>query len=158
MKDWDRKQCVGCGRGLGWLKFTKRHHCRQCGEVFCWECTQHTKHLAELGYAGPERVCRACFPVQCAAAPTIPLPAILVNAPAGAPLQPPPAAHVPAPAYALYPPPPPVSTQPPAEGYGAQQPQWQGPAAPVPPSGGYGAPAEYTRLPPENPNWIPVTR
>jgi len=49
--------------------FRRKHHCRLCGNIFCWKCSSHSAML--LGQYGPIRV-RLC--VNCntiAQSPTI---------------------------------------------------------------------------------------
>lgn len=41
--------------------FTRRHHCRLCGQIFCNDCTFHRKLLpVYFGVAEPQRVCSSC--------------------------------------------------------------------------------------------------
>jgi len=40
--------------------FVRRHHCRNCGGVYCAECTQSRQRLSFLGYHTPVRVCDSC--------------------------------------------------------------------------------------------------
>jgi len=42
--------------------FLRKHHCRACGLIFCYQCTENQMELpAEYGYSGPQRVCYNCF-------------------------------------------------------------------------------------------------
>lgn len=34
--DMQRQECQACGKGFG--TFTRKHHCRRCGEIFCSAC------------------------------------------------------------------------------------------------------------------------
>ena len=34
--DMQRQKCLACGKGFG--TFTRKHHCRRCGEIFCSAC------------------------------------------------------------------------------------------------------------------------
>jgi hypothetical protein len=45
----------------------KKHHCRNCGGVFCSRCAKHTIALPSMGYLENVRVCNTCFPVADAA-------------------------------------------------------------------------------------------
>jgi len=40
--------------------FTRRHHCRNCGGIFCDECSSKRTRIAQLGYDEPVRVCDIC--------------------------------------------------------------------------------------------------
>ena len=53
------KRCMKCGKDFGVA--LRRHHCRLCGRVFCWACSDNLANLAELGYNKPVRVCGKCF-------------------------------------------------------------------------------------------------
>lgn len=53
--------CTNCG-----IKFTvtqRRHHCRNCGEIFCGNCTSKTIALPALGYPANQKlkVCEICY-------------------------------------------------------------------------------------------------
>ncbi|DAZ93216.1 TPA: hypothetical protein N0F65_001568 [Lagenidium giganteum] len=52
-------QCKECGCKFTWL--TRRHHCRQCGNSFCFEHSSRRLRLPHLGYADAQRVCDDCF-------------------------------------------------------------------------------------------------
>lgn len=54
------KQCPGCGCDFG--LFTRRHHCRACGGVFCASCSNR-KAKNVRGYKPTEevRVCNTCY-------------------------------------------------------------------------------------------------
>eukprot|EP00013_Stygamoeba_regulata_P025271 CAMPEP_0177650528 /NCGR_PEP_ID=MMETSP0447-20121125/11992_1 /TAXON_ID=0 /ORGANISM="Stygamoeba regulata, Strain BSH-02190019" /LENGTH=93 /DNA_ID=CAMNT_0019153407 /DNA_START=412 /DNA_END=693 /DNA_ORIENTATION=+ len=41
---------------------TRRHHCRNCGEVVCSSCSQKFIALPQFGITEPVRVCKDCFP------------------------------------------------------------------------------------------------
>ncbi|XP_061680529.1 FYVE and coiled-coil domain-containing protein 1 isoform X2 [Syngnathoides biaculeatus] len=55
--DKDTTHCLGCqGQFTWWLR---RHHCRLCGRIFCYYCSNNyvmTKHSGKK-----ERCCRDCF-------------------------------------------------------------------------------------------------
>lgn len=67
--DDQRGDCTACGKAFG--TFRRRHHCRQCGEIFCDSCSDWEKvvqrPVAEPGKprlqvsAGKVRVCWDCF-------------------------------------------------------------------------------------------------
>ncbi|EFO18827.2 lateral signaling target protein 2 [Loa loa] len=57
--DSDCEQCTACG-----MQFTlvrRRHHCRNCGRIFCSRCSANSLPLPELGYDKKVRVCNLCF-------------------------------------------------------------------------------------------------
>ena len=39
----------------------RRHHCRNCGKVFCGKCSANTVPLPRYGHVKPVRVCNRCF-------------------------------------------------------------------------------------------------
>ncbi|CAB4017239.1 early endosome antigen 1-like, partial [Paramuricea clavata] len=56
-KDNEVMQCNGCSK-----KFSvslRKHHCRNCGSIFCAECTAKTATVA--GTKKPARVCEPCY-------------------------------------------------------------------------------------------------
>jgi hypothetical protein len=46
--------------GVGYGLFTRRHHCRLCGGVFCAHCTAQQADIPKLSLHGV-RVCNICF-------------------------------------------------------------------------------------------------
>ncbi|KTF87416.1 hypothetical protein cypCar_00026908 [Cyprinus carpio] len=52
-------QCYGCERGF-WLA-TRRHHCRNCGNVFCASCCDQKIPVPSQQLFEPSRVCKSCF-------------------------------------------------------------------------------------------------
>lgn len=50
--------CLCCGKGFS--IWTRRHHCRACGELVCGECSPYLGLLPELGYLDPVRICKDC--------------------------------------------------------------------------------------------------
>lgn len=40
---------------------SRKHHCRECGEVFCGTCSNFNKFLPSTGSETQVRVCRTCF-------------------------------------------------------------------------------------------------
>jgi hypothetical protein len=47
--------CPRCRRAFGLL--LRRHHCRQCGGIFCDRCSSRVWPLP----AAPKRVCEGCY-------------------------------------------------------------------------------------------------
>jgi hypothetical protein len=68
--DSSRIKCALCMKSFG--TFTRKHHCRRCGEIVCADCSTHTKivrHPAIKPKATepekqPVRVCDLCFNKQ----------------------------------------------------------------------------------------------
>lgn len=56
-KDGEVRECKGCGRDFGLAR--RRHHCRNCGGIFCAACSEQTMPLPAS--AKPLRVCDACY-------------------------------------------------------------------------------------------------
>jgi len=63
LKDHECDACPTCQKRFG--MFLRRHHCRNCGGIFCKSCSSAQMHLPHLGYTAPCRVCD-----KCAATPT----------------------------------------------------------------------------------------
>lgn len=51
--------CTTCKQSFTILR--RRHHCRNCGQIYCSTCSSHTMHLGQFGYTKPVRVCDPCF-------------------------------------------------------------------------------------------------
>ena len=57
-------KCKSNLNGVGGALFTtflRRHHCRNCGGVYCDKCTSQKLPILALGFIQPVRVCDACF-------------------------------------------------------------------------------------------------
>lgn len=52
-------KCTGCGADFG--AFLRKHHCRNCGDIFCDKCTQGRIALTADENAQPVRVCDRCL-------------------------------------------------------------------------------------------------
>ncbi|XP_023525208.1 protein FREE1-like [Cucurbita pepo subsp. pepo] len=52
-------KCTACGTDFG--AFVRRHHCRNCGDIFCDKCTQGRTALTTEENAPPVRVCDRCM-------------------------------------------------------------------------------------------------
>ncbi|CAG4978952.1 unnamed protein product [Colias eurytheme] len=55
--------CMRCAASF--TAFRRRHHCRNCGKVFCASCSSNSIPLPRYGQMKPVRVCEECF--QCIA-------------------------------------------------------------------------------------------
>eukprot|EP00118_Oscarella_pearsei_P024904 m.307078 g.307078 ORF g.307078 m.307078 type:complete len:531 (+) comp41872_c0_seq1:126-1718(+) len=50
--------CNSCGVAFSLIK--RRHHCRNCGKIFCGQCSGSVISLPHFGYERPVRVCNRC--------------------------------------------------------------------------------------------------
>jgi len=57
MKDHESLRCLDCKKEFSLFK--RRHHCRMCGKLFCYKCTQFRKTFP--GKDRSSRVCRDCY-------------------------------------------------------------------------------------------------
>ncbi|KHN75482.1 Lateral signaling target protein 2 -like protein [Toxocara canis] len=57
--DSDCEQCTACATAFTLVR--RRHHCRNCGRIFCSRCSANSLPLPELGYDRKVRVCNLCF-------------------------------------------------------------------------------------------------
>ena len=56
--------CVQCGSQFSF--FSRQHHCRSCGRLFCADCSDNEIELPRLGFNDPVRVCDFCFVIAMA--------------------------------------------------------------------------------------------
>ncbi|XP_069700991.1 phosphatidylinositol-3,5-bisphosphate 3-phosphatase MTMR3 isoform X2 [Periplaneta americana] len=52
-------RCMGCDTEF-WLG-RRRHHCRNCGKIFCADCSENTVPLPNEQLYDPVRVCSSCY-------------------------------------------------------------------------------------------------
>ncbi|KAI3451398.1 hypothetical protein Pfo_008063 [Paulownia fortunei] len=52
-------KCTACGTDFS--AFNRKHHCRNCGDIFCDKCTQGRIALTADEHAQPVRVCDRCM-------------------------------------------------------------------------------------------------
>lgn len=64
--DDDAPNCNLCGTEF--TVTTRRHHCRNCGFIFCKKCSSHTCPITMRGILEPVRVCDSCFAALMASA------------------------------------------------------------------------------------------
>lgn len=57
--DVEAPKCMSCGVNFTVVK--RRHHCRNCGKVFCARCSSNSVPLPKFGHIKPVRVCNKCF-------------------------------------------------------------------------------------------------
>ncbi|KAL1494786.1 hypothetical protein ABEB36_010328 [Hypothenemus hampei] len=57
--DIQAPKCMSCGLNFTMIK--RRHHCRNCGKVFCSRCSSNSVPLPKYGLVKPVRVCNKCF-------------------------------------------------------------------------------------------------
>ncbi|XP_034944155.1 lateral signaling target protein 2 homolog [Chelonus insularis] len=60
--DNDAPRCMACHAGFTVVR--RRHHCRNCGKVFCGRCSSNNVPLPRYGHTKPVRVCNRCFLYQ----------------------------------------------------------------------------------------------
>ncbi|CAI4227406.1 unnamed protein product [Auanema sp. JU1783] len=59
VQDVTRQRCTQCQQ-----KFTiaeRKHHCRNCGQIFCSKCSRFESHITHMKISRPVRVCQNCF-------------------------------------------------------------------------------------------------
>jgi hypothetical protein len=56
--DCDAIECKDCSTPFSFQ--VRRHHCRNCGQVFCHRCCRERLRLPHLRYKGSVRVCKEC--------------------------------------------------------------------------------------------------
>ena len=59
VKDEDTTQCMACKSEFTF--FNRRHHCRNCGGIYCNSCSSKKIAILRLRLKRPVRVCDKCF-------------------------------------------------------------------------------------------------
>ncbi|XP_044753227.1 lateral signaling target protein 2 homolog [Coccinella septempunctata] len=59
LPDVEAPKCMSCGANFTVVK--RRHHCRNCGKIFCGRCSSNNVPLPKFGLTKPVRVCNKCF-------------------------------------------------------------------------------------------------
>lgn len=54
--------CMSCKTPFTFVR--RRHHCRNCGKIFCGRCSSNAVSLPHFGHSKPVRVCNRCFMFQ----------------------------------------------------------------------------------------------
>lgn len=57
--DYVVTHCAGCNTGFGIVK--RKHHCRNCGNIFCHDCSNNYTSIPLQNLVGDERVCFKCY-------------------------------------------------------------------------------------------------
>eukprot|EP01104_Vermistella_antarctica_P007935 TRINITY_DN1967_c3_g2_i1.p1 TRINITY_DN1967_c3_g2~~TRINITY_DN1967_c3_g2_i1.p1 ORF type:complete len:544 (-),score=77.45 TRINITY_DN1967_c3_g2_i1:89-1519(-) len=57
--DDQQPTCFKCD--VRFSTFTRRHHCRRCGQIFCDACSDNRVRLPNIGYHSLSRVCGVCY-------------------------------------------------------------------------------------------------
>ncbi|KAL4231323.1 Lateral signaling target protein 2 [Mactra antiquata] len=60
--DKEVERCTACKTPFTFVR--RRHHCRNCGKIFCGKCSSTTVPLPQYGHQRPVRVCHRCFLYQ----------------------------------------------------------------------------------------------
>ncbi|GLH03460.1 Lateral signaling target protein 2 homolog [Gryllus bimaculatus] len=60
--DGEAPRCMSCEAVFTVVR--RRHHCRNCGKVFCARCSSNSVPLPRYGHVKPVRVCNRCFLYQ----------------------------------------------------------------------------------------------
>ncbi|XP_014681660.1 PREDICTED: WD repeat and FYVE domain-containing protein 3-like isoform X2 [Priapulus caudatus] len=59
VKDEGVDGCIGCGTKFSFSE--RRHHCRNCGQLFCSRCSRFESEISRLRIMKPVRVCQPCY-------------------------------------------------------------------------------------------------
>lgn len=59
VKDESAKSCYLCSKEFG--LFRRKHHCRNCGNLACSECSENMVLIPDSTYTGRERCCDDCY-------------------------------------------------------------------------------------------------
>ncbi|KAL6054785.1 RUN and FYVE domain-containing protein 2 [Balamuthia mandrillaris] len=57
--DEESEQCMACKTAFTVIR--RRHHCRNCGGIFCGSCSNKKYALLKAGFTGTVRVCDKCY-------------------------------------------------------------------------------------------------
>jgi len=59
LQDSEVTACMNCAKMF--TLFLRKHHCRECGKIYCNNCCANYIDLSKLGYTEPQRVCVSCY-------------------------------------------------------------------------------------------------
>jgi alpha-tubulin suppressor-like RCC1 family protein len=57
--DVEAKECMSCRAGFTFIN--RKHHCRNCGGIFCNACSSKKIAILRIGITEPVRVCDECY-------------------------------------------------------------------------------------------------
>nr|CAH8819280.1 unnamed protein product [Trichobilharzia regenti] len=63
IKDEGATNCAADGCGTRFSLTERKHHCRNCGKVFCSKCSRFESEIYRLRLFKPVRVCQTCYNV-----------------------------------------------------------------------------------------------
>uniref|UniRef100_A0A915IQ12 FYVE-type domain-containing protein n=1 Tax=Romanomermis culicivorax TaxID=13658 RepID=A0A915IQ12_ROMCU len=58
-QDPSRNSCAQCHQKFSLTE--RRHHCRNCGQIFCSRCSRYESDIRHLKITKPVRVCQNCY-------------------------------------------------------------------------------------------------
>eukprot|EP00047_Mylnosiga_fluctuans_P023839 m.147022 g.147022 ORF g.147022 m.147022 type:complete len:3132 (+) comp9701_c0_seq1:40-9435(+) len=61
LKDSAAPACMGLNCNVRFSFAERRHHCRNCGKVFCQACSANESEIPSLNISKPVRVCDLCY-------------------------------------------------------------------------------------------------
>ncbi|KFM56661.1 WD repeat and FYVE domain-containing protein 3, partial [Stegodyphus mimosarum] len=61
VRDEGGDSCTACGVRFSFSE--RRHHCRNCGQLFCSRCSRFESEISRLRILKPVRVCQGCYNV-----------------------------------------------------------------------------------------------
>jgi WD40 repeat protein len=61
VKDEGGDCCVSCSVRFSFAE--RRHHCRNCGQLFCSKCSSYETEIRRLRILKPVRVCQSCYKI-----------------------------------------------------------------------------------------------
>jgi len=57
--DSEAKECMSCKVAFSFVN--RKHHCRNCGGIFCTPCSSKKNAILAYGLTEPVRVCQSCY-------------------------------------------------------------------------------------------------
>jgi len=59
VEDREAKECMSCK--IAFTFVIRKHHCRNCGGIFCSNCSSKKIAILKYGLTEPVRVCNSCY-------------------------------------------------------------------------------------------------